>query len=353
MTGAVPFAAVLPSRNEPATIAAVTTAVDTALADDRALIVHADSSDDPTTARIFTATPTRARKISLTSLPRGKGTQILRALTRLPGGTGPVLIADTDTRNPDPQVYRALLDRVSASGGCAIADYPRYWDEANLTSHLARPLIAATTGHDIPQPLAGDLALPARAVRAALLADLELAPDLAGAVDGYGIDAFLLLTAARTGPVSSVPLHTPKQHAASFPHLQQIYDQAVPVLLALTTHQQPQAAKAPSAARYRPAERQVAPERRAAMLAALGELVPARTRYDSPPWPLPVADALHAVRSGTAPHQAARALWPAYVHRVCTWLTAPPSGGRAADLAATHARLATALTPSTARSRTP
>ncbi|WNI18082.1 hypothetical protein [Actinacidiphila sp. ITFR-21] len=349
-----PAAAVLPSRNEPATIAAVTTAVDTALDDDRAVIVHADSSDDPATARIFNATPTRARKISLTDLPRGKGTQIFHALTHLPGGTGPVLIADTDTRNPNPAVYRALLDRALESGGCAIADYPRYWDEANLTSHLARPLIAATTGHDVPQPLAGDLALPARAVRAALLADLKLAPDLAGAVDGYGIDAFLLLTAARTGPVSSIPLHAPKQHAASFPHLQRIYDQAVPVLLALTTRQPPPpAGEARPAARYRPAERQVAPERLASMLAALGELAPAEPRYDAAPWPLPVAEAWHAVRSGTTPYQAAQTLWPAYVHRVRTWLTAPPSGGRAADLAAAHATLATALAPTTARSRTP
>ncbi|SEG94863.1 hypothetical protein SAMN05216223_13148 [Actinacidiphila yanglinensis] len=347
-------AAILPSRNEPATIAAVTTAVDTALDDPQAVIVHTDSSDDPATARHFAATPTRARKISLTGVPRGKGTQILNALAHLPGGTGPVLIADTDTRNPDPAVYRALLNLARTSGGCATANYPRYWDEANLTSHLARPLIAATTGHDIPQPLAGDLALPARAVRAALRADLELAPDLAAAVDGYGIDAFLLLTGARTGPLSSVTLPTPKQHAASFPHLQQIYDQAVPILLALTTHQpQPRAAEALPAARYRPAERQVTPDRLASMHAVLDKLAPAQAGYDAPPWPLPVADAWQAVRSGTPPDQAARTLWPAYVDRVRTWLTAPPCGGRAADLAAAHARLVTALTSRTARSHTP
>lgn len=55
--------------------------------------------------------------------------------------------------------YHALLDRVRAGAALAIADYPRHWDEANLTNHLARPLIAASTGHDVPQPLAGDLAV--------------------------------------------------------------------------------------------------------------------------------------------------------------------------------------------------
>ncbi|MFJ9212930.1 hypothetical protein [Streptomyces sp. NPDC102264] len=54
----------------------------------------------------------------------------------------------------DPGVYRAL--RIGAGAGCAIADYPGYWHEANLTSRVAHPLIAATTGRDIPQPVAGE-----------------------------------------------------------------------------------------------------------------------------------------------------------------------------------------------------
>ncbi|MEU9288752.1 hypothetical protein AB0D57_29745 [Streptomyces sp. NPDC048275] len=65
-----------------------------------------------------------------------------------------------------------------------------------------------------------------------------------------------------------------------------------------------------------------------------------------------VADAWHIVSNGAAPHKAARRLWPHYVHRVRTWLTAatPPSE-RAAVLATTHTRLFGALTDHTARSR--
>ncbi|WP_369354587.1 hypothetical protein [Streptomyces sp. cg2] len=70
------------------------------------------------------------------------------------------------------------------------------------------------------------------------------------------------------------------------------------------------------------------------------------------PWPLPVSDAWHAVRNGTPAHEAACALWPYYVHRVRTWLTATAlPGERAAELAAAHARLFTALTEHPARSR--
>ncbi|MDI5969440.1 hypothetical protein POF50_008810 [Streptomyces sp. SL13] len=197
------------------------------------MIVHADSSDTPATAVAFVSTPTRARKVALSGLPRSKGAQVFQALDWLGQVTGPVLIADTDTRDPDPAAYRALLDHTA--DGCAIADYPRYWGEANLTNHLARPLIDAAFGIDVPQPLAGDLALACGTVTVLPAARRALTAPEAAAVDGYGIDAFLLLAAARTGTVTPVAFDAPKQHGASFPHLATIYDQAVPVLLALAS----------------------------------------------------------------------------------------------------------------------
>ncbi|MFE1958373.1 hypothetical protein [Streptomyces sp. NPDC059479] len=346
-------AAILPSRNEPATIAAVTAAVDAALNDPEAVIVSADSSDHPATADRFTGTPTRARKISLIGLPRGKGAQILHALPHIPGATGTVLIADTDTLTPEPDVYRALLAR--AGTGCSIADYPRYWDEANLTSHLARPLIAATTGHDVPQPLAGDLALSVGAVNAVRTTKTGLRPCLATEVDGYGIDAFLLLAAARTGPITSVPVRAPKRHAPSFSHLPQIYAQAVPVLLSLTaTSPAPREPRAGTPL-YRPADRILDPDRRAFMIATLDELAPALPRYEARPWPLPVADAWRAVRNGESPHKAARTLWPYYIHRVRTWLATNGQSEerRARDLAEAQTRLIDALTTDSARRHIP
>ncbi|MFE0680624.1 hypothetical protein ACFW17_07440 [Streptomyces sp. NPDC058961] len=346
----MPGAAILPSRNEPATIAAVTAAVDSALGDPRALIIHADSSDGPTTSERFNATQTRARKLSLTGLPRGKGAQILAALAHLPDRHGPLLIADTDTRNPDPAVYGELL--AQGDHGFAIADYPRYWDEANLTSHLARPLIAAATGHDIPQPLAGDLALSAGVIRTVREAADALGAQLRLAVEGYGIDAFLLLTAARTGRTSSVTVQAPKMHAASFPHLPQIYDQAVPVLLALTANWPRNPAPGPPAPPYRPAHRTLDPRRRATMLSTLNALAPPHSHYDSCPWTQALAHAWHSARNGANPHRAAHALWPHYVHCVRAWLTAKtPPAERAGQLALAHTQLCATLTASAARSR--
>lgn len=347
-------AVILPSRNEPTTIAAVTAAVDTALDNARAVIVHADSSDTSATVEHFAAVPTRARKVGLTGLERGKGAQILAA-ARCPeiADVEMVLIGDTDTRNPAPAVYRALLDRVRGGASLAIADYPRHWDEANLTNHLARPLIAAATGHDVPQPLAGDLAVSREALAAALRADDALPAVLAACVDGYGIDAFLLLTAATCGPVASVQLDQPKRHAGSFPHLPAIYHQAVPVLLHLTaTWSPPPASPGSGPVLYRAADRALEPGRLQTMLTTLDDFAPPLGGYDECPWPLPAADAWHAVNSGTPAPDAARQLWPHYTRRVRDWLTSgqhATTRQRAAMLAAAHARLHTALTPAGAQ----
>ncbi|MET9418859.1 hypothetical protein ABZY03_32660 [Streptomyces klenkii] len=347
--------AILPSRNEPATITAVTAAVDTALAQSQALIIHADSSDTTDTTRLFATTITQAAKVPLTGLVRGKGAQILAA-ARHPDLTKAktVLIADTDTRNPDPAVYRTLLDHVRSGAAFAIADYPRHWDEANLTNHLARPLIAATTGHDVPQPLAGDLALSHNALTAVLCAAKTLPTEVSACVDGYGIDAFLLLTAATCGRIASVRFDGPKQHAGSFPHLPDIYHQAVPVLLHLTAAWTPGPAVASRVpVEYRAAGREIEPARLQAMLTTLNSLAPSPNGYDVDPWPLPAAAAWHAVNSGTPATDAAPRLWPHYLRRVTDWLTSgqhTTTAQRAEQLAAAHTRLHTALlTPAGAR----
>jgi len=323
--------------------------VDTTFGEERAVILHADSSDTPDTARRFATTPTRARKVALTGLARGKGAQILAAARRPEVvDAAVVLIADTDTRNPDPAVYRALLDCVREGAALAIADYPRHWSEANLTNHLARSLIAAATGHDVPQPLAGDLAVSRDALAAALRAAETLPTELSACVDGYGIDAFLLLTVAARGPVASVRLDEPKQHAGSFPHLPAFYHQAVPVLLHLTAAWNPLASPGRGPALYRVADRELEPARLEAMLTTLDGLAPPPDGYDERPWPLPAADAWHAVNSGAPASDAARQLWPHYLHRVRDWLTSGQDATtrqRAQQLAAAHTRLHTALIP--------
>lgn len=310
--------AILPSLDEPDTIAGVVTAVDTALDDEHALIVHADASVATGTAIAFQATAIRARTLCLTGLPPGKGGQV-RAALRHVAPAGPVLLADTDTRNPHPSTYRALLDRVASGAGIALADYQRYWDEANLTNHLARPLIAAATGHDVPQPLAGDIALAPSVAAAVDAAHAALPGALAAIVDGYGIDAFLLQVAVATGmPVVTVHLAITKQHAPSFPHLPTIFAEAVPVLLhpAATLP-----ARTVSIGQFRLTDRPVPAVRLDTMLGTLRRLRPDHSRYDDLRWDQAVAASWRAVAEGIPALTAADWLWPAYLDHVHTWLT--------------------------------
>ncbi|WP_280316631.1 hypothetical protein [Nocardia wallacei] len=283
----------------------------------------------------------------LTGLTRGKGAQILAAARRPETAAADVvLIADTDTRNPDPSLYHALIQRVRDGAALAIADYPRHWDEANLTNHLARPLIAATTGHDIPQPLAGDLALSRHALTAALHAAATLPADLAAGAAGYGIDSLLLLTAATTGPIACIRVEEPKRHAGSFPHLPAIYHHAVPVLLHLCANR-PAAPAPPVFAHYRIADRELPAARLQTMTAALDRFAPApaghvRQRL----WPEPLAQAWGTVCSGASAAEATQRLWPHYLRRVRDWLTHGQHLSvrqRADTLAAAHTRLHTLI----------
>ena len=254
-------------------------------------------------------------------------------------------MADTDTRNPDPDTYRALLARIETGASLAVADYPRHWDEANLTHHLARPLIAATTGHDVPQPLAGDIAISRQCLDAALRAAETLPDDVAMCVNGYGIDAFLLLTAASVGRIASVRVAHAKQHAGSFPHLPTIYHEAVPALLHLTGRRSPPQMPGDESG-YRIADRRLEPAQLRSMLTTLDGFVPRPDRHDSRPWSFVVAEAWQAVHQGGPPVRAARLLWPHYLHRVRDWLThgqLAPATSRAGMLSDNHTRLHTAI----------
>ncbi|MFF4410153.1 hypothetical protein [Streptomyces sp. NPDC001404] len=333
------LAAVLPSRDEATTIGAVTAAVDRALDDPDAVIVNADSSTHPATSRAFAATPTLAHKVALTGLPAGKGRQIFASLEHVPRDAI-VLLADTDTRNPAQAMYRALLDAALTGAGCAVADYRRYWDEANLTHHIARPLLAAT-GTDLAQPLAGDMALAPRAASRAARERNALNGPLAVCVDGYGIDAFLVINAVRTGqPAVGVPLGRTKEHAPSFPHLPVIFTEAVPVLLALTGS--PLAPTDPAEVSYALADRDLSRSQLDAMLGGLDSFLTAADPAPVQQWPLPLLEAWRWVRSGISPVEAATTLWPSYLQRVRTWLsvgTVTPLDTRRASLAEAHIRL--------------
>jgi hypothetical protein len=203
----------------------------------------------------------------------------------------------------------------------ALTDYKRYWDEGNLTNHLARPLIAAATGYDLPQPLAGDAAFASKVAAQALAAYVALPEAIRQGVNGYGIDAFLVYAAATTGGgIISVRLATTKLHAPSLPHLPAIFHDAVPVLLhPVLTHP----AGTPDAGDFRLADRTFEPERLTAMLAALRRMG-AASPAAADGWATAAAHAWKAAAAGKPPVSAAEQLWPVYLGHVHEWLKNGP-----------------------------
>ncbi len=167
--------------------------------------------------------------------PAGKGRQLFAALRSVDFPASATLIIDTDNRAPDPSIYARLRDEIVLGGAdFAIVNYRRHWFEGNLTNHVARPLILANTGIDVEQPISGEISLSPRCVAWAIEMRDQFDGALGTAVDGYGIDSFLLLTClARGGRLSIIDTEAAKWHAPSFAHLPRIYrGEAVPVLLA-------------------------------------------------------------------------------------------------------------------------
>lgn len=311
-------AAVLPSRDEVMTIADVARAVDAAISESHGTVLNIDKSTDAATAAAFRRARCRSRRYNVAAPMRGKGAQVLSGLSRCADAADCVLLADTDTRSPAPDSYRQLVRAVLSGADLALAGYRRYWYEGNLTNHIARPLVAAVTGQDIPQPIVGDIALSGRAARTILAEYRTLAPSLRPAVHGYGIDAFITLTVAlRGGPVVAVPLDRVKRHAPSFPHLQSIFDEAVPVLLADSPRAHPAVASIVP---------QFALEADVLPVSAITTMCDWLDRAALPVipgdalWPTPLVTAWMRAREGEPLDRITRDLWPSYAQRTRQYL---------------------------------
>jgi hypothetical protein len=204
---------------------------DAALRHGATTIIHSDASSNNATLNAFVGTNIQARKRSLYNKHAGKGRQVISALRAVSELPNVILILDTDNREPKESIYRDLYARIVNGSDFAIVNYRRHWFEGNLTNHIARLLVFANTGLDIPQPISGEIAISRRHAQTVLRLQLGLSEGLAKAVDGYGIDAFFLLSCTSTsGLVSTIDTHVPKKHAPSFPHLPRIFSDSVPVL---------------------------------------------------------------------------------------------------------------------------
>jgi hypothetical protein len=155
----------LPSRNEAGTIATVTADLDAAIATlpfpAEALLVNADNASTDGTPGIFLATATMSPKHVITTDPAaGKGASTLALLKfGCDQGFDAIICVDTDLAAVPASWIHALLGAIHAGAGVCYPLRPPAWNGADLTYHLAYPVLVAVFGADLREPLCGDIAI--------------------------------------------------------------------------------------------------------------------------------------------------------------------------------------------------
>ncbi|MCZ0991904.1 hypothetical protein O1L44_00395 [Streptomyces noursei] len=218
------------ARNEASTIAGVAEAADKGLhlafPSCRNVVMLADSGSVDGTVQCFATTRLQAEKVMVCSngADSGKGTNVLAISGRaLQLGARQVVILGGNLRTPDPEWVRLLASAVAGGKpAIALATHARDRYDASIANHLVRPLIAATFGAHLAQPIGGEVAM-----NYAFLQEMSSweAPDSARL---YGIDAWLTANALRQSlKVTEVPLGGTVHRLApvkTLPRCQQVVD---------------------------------------------------------------------------------------------------------------------------------
>lgn len=220
----------IPSFNESETIGSVATLVDEGLQSLCAIhgsavsakIVNVDSASEDGTAEVFLRVATYYPKQSIVlPEPRGKGKNLLAfaMLARSEQATY-CLTIDADIRSATPAWVGALLDPLlTDSADFVTPSYERSRFEGSTTNHFAYPLVFATTGRHVRQPIAGDFAFTDR------LLDLTGSLDVPDAARYYGIDIYLTLAALTHGLRHREVTLGRKVHGPSFHKLEYMFPQ--------------------------------------------------------------------------------------------------------------------------------
>jgi hypothetical protein len=186
--------------DEAATIGAVTRAADTGLAalcerPGDQMIVLADNGSTDGTPEAFLDVPVGSNRHVINS-PRdhtGKGTNVLALVDMaLTHNAERLVLLDADVRSCEPSWITKLAAAVATdSPALATPIYRRNRHEANITNHLAGPLVAALFGSYLQQPIGGEFAL-----NASLLKRIGTWP-MPSSARYYGIDIWLTANALR------------------------------------------------------------------------------------------------------------------------------------------------------------
>ena len=209
----------LPSYNEASNIENITKVVDQGLTNLllkesglEAVIVNVDSDSSDGTNRLFEETETTHKKHSIIVAGEGgKGKNILEFCRYAADNDVDYCITiDTDITSAGPEwVLKLALPMIEDGAIYVTPLYERSRFEGSSTNHFTFPIIYALTGQIIRQPIAGDFGFTLQLAREMLDSDFTNSE----AVQKYGIDIFMTMTAIRTGNyIENVNLGKIKQY---------------------------------------------------------------------------------------------------------------------------------------------
>lgn len=213
----------IPSYNEAKYIRFVVTQIDKGINKYfnhlNCILINLDSKSTDNTKEIFLKTPTLSAKM-YTSTPKGKGGAMLHFFKFCLDNKIPCIATiDADLKTVTPVWIYKLLKPILDGYDYTVPVYTRNRFEANITNHFAYPLILASYGVELRQPLGGEFGYSANFCRYLLKHPKHLK------TYGFGIDIFISCCALFGNFKIKETYLGKKIHAPSFYHMESTFRQ--------------------------------------------------------------------------------------------------------------------------------
>ena len=218
----------IPSYNEADSIGFVTRNVDEGLSkyfpESRSIIINVDNNSPDNTKEAFLSTPTRARKLYI-STPEGvtgKGHNFYNLFRKIKEFDAKIcIVVDADLKSIKPEWIKYLGEAIK--NGCDFVSplYSRHEYDGSITNHICYPLTYGLTCMNIRQPIGGEFAFSGR------LAEYWLGKTWDKMAKQYGVDIFMTQTALLGGFKVCQTVLGSKIHKPSAPKLGPMFTQVV------------------------------------------------------------------------------------------------------------------------------
>jgi len=216
---------IIPSLNEEDSISKIVQVIDQGLLkyypNSDSLILNVDSNSQDKTVETFTNTSTYFPKRSIVnkSIPKGKGSNILKAISRFQNADY-FLTLDADLVSAkDIWINKLLTPLIEKKVGLVTPIYTRNRYEGNTTNHFSSPVIYTCLNKDVTQPIAGDFGFTKKLA-------FDIPKNIVTTSDHmYGIDTVITWKAIlKEYKITQVKLGR-KIHKPSFPKIVPMFEQ--------------------------------------------------------------------------------------------------------------------------------